>query len=354
MSVLTHHDLLGHLRPPGPGVLEPVACDSGSPATGGLHRLRGDGWTWFCKVLQHVRHWPGLALMPPEHAAAFPDLFPWRSELEMWDPAWAATMPEGLRLPQLHGIVDLGDDRLAVWMEHVEEAPTPTDVASYARTAHLLGRWNARCADPDLLATSTFPPGFALRMYVDHSVAIRGVPPLTDDALWEHPWMRPHADLRAGLLAIAPEIPRILDDLDACRQAMPHGDASPQNLLVDRGAPEERVVIDLSFRSPAALGFDLGQLLVGLTHAGRMPAVRLPEIAAAIVPAYLEGLAAEGLVADEGEVRWAFAAATLLRSGYDGFRHDLLDRGGEHARHHCEERIAMCRVLWQQYLAVAH
>jgi hypothetical protein len=84
------------------------------------------------------------------------------------------------------------------------------------------------------------------------------------------------------------------------------------------------VAIDISFRSPHALGMDLSQLLLGLTHAGIVPAADLPGVAGAILPAYVEGLRAEGWAGDPDEVGWAFAVTTLLRSGFDGFRYELL------------------------------
>ncbi len=71
---------------------------------------------------------------------------------------------------------------------------------------------------------------------------------------------------------------------------LPHGDASPQNLLVPADAPDTFVVIDISFRAPHALGFDLGQLLVGLVHSSEVPAELMPAIADRIVPSYIAGL----------------------------------------------------------------
>lgn len=346
--------LLGGLPTPGPVLTtEPVPYDFGSPATGGLLRIRGDGWSWFGKVLQHPRHWPGLAMMPPADAASFAAEFPWRSELKMWDATWLGTLPEGLRVPELYGIVDLGDDRLAVWMEDVDQASQTFDRAHYQRAALLLGRWNARCTDPDLLARSDFPAGYALRMYAERAVTVRGLLPLADDRLWGHPWLAGHSELRRELRTLADRIPALLDGLDGCVQAMPHGDASPQNLLVPVGAPDDFVVIDVSFRSPHALGFDLGQLLVGLTEAGQVPAARLGEIAGLIVPAYLEGMAAEGLAVPTpddlaAQVRSAYATSVMLRSGFDGLRYDLLDSDASGARHSFDERIAITRFLLDQ------
>ena len=71
-------------------------------------------------------------------------------------------------------------------------------------------------------------------------------------------------------------MPAVLDALDALPQCYQHGDASPQNLLVPEGNPDEFVVIDWGFDCPQAVGFDLGQLLVGLAHAGELAPEALP------------------------------------------------------------------------------
>lgn len=334
-------------------VLEEVPYASGSPATGALVRLRGadtDGaaWSAFCKVVQHVRHWRGLAMMPPPFAQAFAAEFPWRTEIELWDALVLSTLPDGLRAPLLLRTVDMGEDRVAVWQEDVRTAAGAVwDLPRYRRAAELLGRWNARCAEPDVLATSPFPPGHGLRMYAQRSVPVRGLVPLADDDLWSHPWLREHTDIRAALLAHAPDIPAMLDRLDTMRQCLPHGDASPQNLLVPADSSADLVVIDLSFRTPHALGFDLGQLLVGLTHAGEVPAARLPDIADAVLAGYLDGLHASGVTDADDDVRVAFTSSALLRSGFDGFLYETLDLPG--AREGFDERVAMARFLAAQH-----
>jgi hypothetical protein len=337
------------IEDPGAATLEVVGYPSGSPATAALYRLRAGGQTLFCKVLQHVRHWPGVAEMPPHIAEDFMVQLPWRVELELWEPWLTPTLPQGLRAPTLHALVEMPDERAAVWMEDVDEATGPWDVARYERAAYLLGRWNARTAAPDLVAHSTLPNGYALRMYAENAVAYRGLMPLADDGLWAHPWLSGHADLRADLRALGPEIPAMLDRLDTFAQCLPHGDASPQNLLVPADEPDTFVVIDVSFRSPHALGFDLGQLLVGLTHAGELPADRLPVVAAAIVPAYLRGLHEEGITDRDAEVSDAFATGVLLRSGFDGFLYELIEDPTEGNERAFAERVTMARVLVDLY-----
>ncbi len=335
---------------PASAPLEPVGYPMGSPATAALYRVRGPHGSLFCKVLQHVRHWPDLRLLPPHIVADFVDQLPWRAELDLWAPRVVATMPEGLRPPIRHALVELPDDRAAVWMEDVVEDDAPWDLGRYRRAAHLLGRWNARSTDPALLAQCAHTrPNYGLRMYAENAVAHRGLMPLADDGLWSHPWLVEHADLRGRLRSIATEIPAMLDRLDSFVLCNPHGDASPQNLLVPAHDTGSFVVIDISFCAPHALGFDLGQLLVGLTHAGLMPAARLSEIAATIGPAYVEGLHAEGVTDQDAAAMDAFATSAMLRSGFDGLLLELLGNAAEEDRPAFDERIELTRALVELY-----
>lgn len=56
---------------------------------------------------------------------------------------------------------------------------------------------------------------------------------------------------------------------DRLPQTYAHGDASPQNLLLAANEPGTVIVIDWGFGSLVPIGFDLGQLVVGLAHAGK-------------------------------------------------------------------------------------
>ena len=335
---------------PAAAALEVVGYPLGSPATAALYRVRGPRGSLFCKVLQHVRHWPGLQFMPPHLVDDFVEQLPWRAELALWEPRVLATLPDGLRAPTLHALVEMPGHRAAVWMEDVAECPTPWDLERYRRAAFLLGRWNARSTDPGLLARCAHTgSNYALRMYAENAVAHRGLLPLADDGLWSHPWLVGHGDLRAALLSLAEEIPSMLDRMDSFVLCSPHGDASPQNLLVPADAPDSFVAIDISFCAPHALGFDLGQLLVGLVHAGVMPAARVPEIAAAILPAYVEGLHAEGVHGQDAAARDAFATGVMLRSGFDGLLLELLEEAAEDRRAAFDERIELARALVELY-----
>src|SRR5690349_20212008 len=104
----------------GDPVLEAVPYDSGSPATGALARIRGDGWSVFVKQIQAVRHWSRLDQVPEQFRAEFAERFPWRGELVLWDEEFAGRLPKAMRVPRLHRLTDLGDDRLLIWMEDVD------------------------------------------------------------------------------------------------------------------------------------------------------------------------------------------------------------------------------------------
>jgi hypothetical protein len=300
-----------------------VPYDSGSPATGGLHRVRGRTrqgrpWSIFVKVLQHPRHWPPLAYLPPHLQAFFLEGFPWRAELAAWEPAFAGRLPAGLRLPELYLIEDLGDDRLAVWMEDVATCDQPWDLDTFRRAARALGGLAARRSDPELIAACEVPPGHGLRRYVDTRVHGWSHSMHNDKPVWRHPALATAAGdrLRTDLSLLYSQTDTMLDHLDALPQAMPHGDASPQNLLVPASAPETFVAIDVAFCTPHAVGFDLGQLLVGLVHAGQMPAAALPATHEVLIPSYVDGYRSNGGHIDADSVMRGYILTLMLRSGF--------------------------------------
>ncbi|GAB4059960.1 aminoglycoside phosphotransferase [Catellatospora paridis] len=312
--------VLGDGASPGTWHVEPIGYQSGSPATGGLARVRGDGdgraWSVFVKLVHHPRHWPLLHLVPELFREELCSTLPWRQELAMWEQPFAGYLPEGLRVPVLYRITELDDDRLLLWMEDVDAiADADWTLDHYRRAATALGGLAARRSAPHLLAGAG-DRGWALRMLVSGRVLRGAVPALDEDRLWAHPLVATavDAELRDDLRRIAATLPAILDRLDALPQALAHGDASPQNLLVPRGEPGVFVAIDVAFQCPLAVGFDLGQLLVGLAHAGHVQASALPAIHDAIVPAYLDGMRAYGVEADPDAVTYGYVGGLVARA----------------------------------------
>jgi hypothetical protein len=330
-----------------------VPYASGSPATGGLHRVRGrtrDGLTWsiFLKVLQHPRHWPRLPSLPPDLQAFFLEDFPWRAELAAWKPDFADRLPDGLRLPTLYLVEDLGDDRLRMWMEDIATTDHPWDLGTFRRAARVLGGLAARRSDDELIAACEVPPGQGLRRYVDSRIHGWFRPVLHDGAVWRHPLLAAAVDgrLRDDLSWLYAHTDAMLDQLDLLPQAMPHGDASPQNLLVPATAPDTFVAIDVAFSTPHAVGFDLGQLLIGLAHAGQLPAHALPPIHDALVPSYVDGYRAIGGEIDADSVMRGYVLTMMLRSGFTSLPFEALDGPvTEDLRRMANERAALTRYI---------
>ena len=126
-------------------------------------------------------------------------------------------------------------------------------------------------------------PGFSdasdpdrLRFYVEGLGASVLIPAIRGESLWLHPAVSAVADARliAGLRNLADRAFALVDEMPALPQLPVHGEASPQNLLVEaRPAGTGRTefaVIDWGLCGLGCAGFDLGQLLSGWVNQGTM------------------------------------------------------------------------------------
>jgi Phosphotransferase enzyme family len=322
---------------------EHVPYQMGTPSTAALLRVRGtarrtDGstidWSAFVKRLQSVRHWEHLELIPEQFREDFIANVPWRMEMAVLESDVAALLPEGMRLPVAYRVDEEEDERATVWMENVAESTEPWELPRFERAAYLLGRLAAKrqphLVEPFLPRPGVTTPGVGLRYYVSGRVMMNALPALADDATWEHPLL--HAavcrngehQLRADLLRLGRRVPEVVDALDRLPQTYQHGDASPQNLLVPAGEPDTFVVIDWGFDCPQAVGFDLGQLLIGLGHAGILEADQLRAVHEVIVDAFTEGLNTDGHVAEVEQVRYGYLGSMMLRSAFTALPLELI------------------------------
>ncbi|HEY4994610.1 MAG TPA: hypothetical protein VII33_21265 [Nakamurella sp.] len=313
---------LGHPATATGGAAERVAYQSGSPATAGLIRVRGitktcEPWSVFVKILQHPRHWRGLGRVPAELRADFLTRFPWRAELHAWDADFQHRLPIGLRVPRLYHLAELPDDHLAIWMEDIDCSDHPWTTESFELAARLLGRFASNSQDPVLLAASPVPAGHALRMFYAGEVA-PALRWLHSHDLWRHPKVIADGgeQLRVDLITLSERAPAILDGLDQRPQSLPHGDASPQNLLVPVDAPNTRVAIDIAFQCPLAVGFDLAQLLVGLVHAGQMHPRELPRLQPLLTRAYADGMSQGTHPTTPEDIDGGFIGSLVIRSAF--------------------------------------
>ncbi len=312
----------------------PVAYSWGSPATAGLWRVDvrdsagPASYAYFVKLLRHTRLWPGLRFLPDDaRRTEFIEHFPWRAELDMYESEIGAVLPEGMRTPALHHVGYPDTDHIALWWEFVPQRPGPWQLADYRRAAYLLGRLAARRKEgaevnrrlPEVCRVR-LGGGSALRYYTERRVLRGSVPRLCGQELWQHPAVvaamqrTADPDLPSQLRALAASIPQLLDLLDTLPQAHPHGDASPQNLLLPASEPDTVVVIDWGFGTLLPVGFDLGQLLAGLAQAGEADPGELAAIDPVIFQGYLDGLTEEGYEVAPSVVRTGYIGGLAARS----------------------------------------
>ena len=308
----------------------PIAYDWGSPVTAGLWRVEvtsdaEPACALFVKLVRHTRLWPMLSHLPDEASRAeFVSYYPWHYELDIHQAGIESVLPDGMRMPVLHHVTRPDDDHMGLWWEFIRERPGSWELADYRLAARLLGQLAARRragaevnkALPEIARNRAS----ALRFYTSRRVISGVLPALRAGEIWHHPVLQAAlgqaADpaLPADMLALGERLPQLLDMLDELPQTHAHGDASPQNLLLPEDEPGTIAVIDWGFGTLLPVGFDLGQLLVGLAHARDTDLSQLPAIDAEIFPAYLDGLASEDYKVDPAHVRTGYIGSLAARS----------------------------------------
>jgi hypothetical protein len=344
---------------PGWWRLEAVEYGSESPTTDGLFRIRGAGGSLFVKVVRSHRHWARFDILPPELRERAQRASAWRYEVDLYRSNLGRLMPPGFRLPDVHGVEDLGDDRVALYLEDVAADPSPWPRARFERAARLLGRLNVRLsAARDLrgLPVSEWDaPGERTRIFHTSRLLPFALPALSDDALWRHPLFTGAAArrLRADLFELAERIPDMFDISDGLPQVVMHGDATPHNLLVPVDDPDTFVVIDWGLAGRAAVGDELGQLLVGPAHEGELAAADLPALHDAIVGAYVTGLDDEGLIVAESVVRYGMDVSLVVRSAFTALPLErLAEPVTDDLAAHVAHRLELTRYLVDVGLAL--
>lgn len=312
--------------------VEEVAYDIPAITTAGRWWVRGtaetaSGEARYAFFVKQVRAWersPIFAIVPEQLREVAAASFPWRTEGAVYRSDLATRLPEGLRMPRSYGVHAIDDHSYSIWLEVVPAVAAVWDLERYGRAARLLGRLAASSRVAPLAAVGDFP--FRVRSYVDARVAMQVVPALRSD-VWTHPAIAAafDDDLRERVLDSLDLLAAYADEADALPALTMHGDACPNNLLVTDESPSGFTLIDYGLWSSMVVGFDLGQLLVGDVAIGRRSAATLSETDAVIVPAYVEGLRAEGCEIDEATVRRAHALQMYLFNGVSALPFEMLD-----------------------------
>ncbi len=312
--------------------VSPVDYDLPAITTAGRHWVSGHAATakgsepfrMFVKQVQCWSRSPMFEFVAPDMRAMAAAGVPWRTEPLLYRSDLAQRLPTGLSLPMVLGVYDLDEASASIWLAEVPATDWAWDLERYRRAAYLLGRLAASPAVAPLADVGEH--AWTVRDYYEGRLLNQVVPMLHNDALWSHPLVAGSfsPELRGRLCEAARQLPQWGAELDAAPFVTGHGDACPNNLL---GAPDRDglVLIDFGFWKSLPLGYDLGQLVLGEVQLGRRSAATLAETDAAVIPAYVEGLAAEGMDVDPALVARLHALQMLVFSGLSSMPFEHLD-----------------------------
>jgi hypothetical protein len=126
-------------------------------------------------------------------------------------------------------------------------------------------------------------------------------------------------------------------------------------LLVPADGSAEFVIIDWTLGGPAAVGDDLGQLLVGLAHAGQLDVAKLPALRDVLISAHRAGLSAEGVAVDERLIRQGMDGGMVVRSAFTALPLEQLAAPiTEQLARFVRDRLRLTRYLVDLGLALPH
>lgn len=290
-----------------------VTAHVGTP--GGERAVR-----FFVKLVQSWSRSPYFEQVPPEFRELAERGVPWRTEPLVYRSDLADRLPAGLTMARAVDVRFLDGLSAVIWLPEVPVVGSDWPVEQLAGAAELLGRLAASPRVRPLAAIGEEDGRRGVRSYAEGRLGVQIAPMLRADDLWRHPALDAAfgPGLRGRLLDHLDLVPGYVDWLESLPEGAAHGDACPNNLLLQPDS-SDIVLIDYGFWSTQPVGFDLSQLIVGDVQVGRRPAADLAAMEAACTPAYVEGLRAEGCDVPLDVVRRAHALQLLIFTGLSSF-----------------------------------
>ncbi|MHA3837864.1 phosphotransferase [Terrabacter sp. AAH1] len=275
---------------------------------------------FFVKLVQSFSRSPHFAFVPPEMRELAERGVPWRTEPLVYASDLGERLPDGLTMAGAVDVRPVDELSTVIWLREVDVVESDWPVDQLARAARLLGRLAASPGVRPLASIGEADGRRGVRSYAEGRLPGQVVPLLLADELWQHPVLTATfaPALRSRLLAHLDRIGEHVEWLETVPEGTAHGDACTNNLLVT-AASDDLVLIDFGFWSTQPIGFDLGQLLLGDVQIGRRPAATLEAVEQACLPAYVDGLRAEGCDLPPDVVRRAHALQMLIFSGFSSF-----------------------------------
>lgn len=258
-------------------------------------------------------------LKDPGEAQNARNLYYWKREALLSQTGLLASLPNGIAKPRFYGTTE-GEGSVWIWMEHIVQSKPHWTMDQYVFAAQQIGRFNAACLRLKPMPDYPWLCKGHLRNWLEHEANVT--------AFWESPFANQSfsSHLRERWAKLWGERERFLNTLDRLPQVLSHFDLHRRNLIVrqQEGDREEVVAIDWALCGYGALGGDLYALIIATTTLlDEVQPAALPELDAAVFPAYLQSLQDAGWqgkpeLARLGYTAWAAlwqaAAAPVLVS----------------------------------------
>lgn len=267
------------------------------------------------KVLRSADRSPVWASVPPEGRADVLEMLDWRVEPRVYASDLAAHLPPDLAMPRCFGVRVLDEGSAVLCVEAVADVVERWSDDDLERAARALGRLAGSTAVAAVADRVGHPYGPVMaRRYWQGRLSMQFGTAYRDTSLWEHPVLAAEVDAatRARILRLLDAAPALVAEIETLPLLSGHGDGCANNLLL---TAEAVVAIDWAFFARLPLGFDLSQLVISDIDLGRSTASTLAHRQAVALPAYADGLAAEGLSVDPDVLLRAHLVQAALTDG---------------------------------------
>ncbi len=229
-----------------------------------------------------------------------------RRERAAYSSGLLAELPAGVRAPALHGVEELPEGDIVLWLEDVEPdaegATTEGSIVGVARDlGRLSGTWLSRPTSEPWLFRGW------IERHAQPGAQAEGREILSRASPAARATLGSRLDLGVSLINSQPHLAALLGSLP---QTLCHHDAVGANILRSAGVT---VLIDWESVGPGAVGADLASLLFSSARRGDCSAGLIARCFDAAVAAYTDGIREAGAEVDPASVRLGVDAAIALR-----------------------------------------
>jgi hypothetical protein len=277
--------------------------DKGMINPDGLFLFSGEGYDE-----RGTRSWSVVLkyLKDPGEEQNAEDVHYWKRETLLIQTGLLASLPHSIARPRFYGTTER-EGSVWVWMEHIVQSKPHWTIDQYVFAARQIGRFNAACLTLNPMPDYPWLCKGHLRKWLEHETRV--------NAFWESPFAnQTFSHLRERWAKLWGERERFLNTLDRLPQVFSHFDLHRYNLMIrqQESNQEEVVALDWAICGYGALGGDAYALIIATTTLFEVEPAALPELEAAVFPAYLEGLQDAGWQGNPELARLGYTAWTAL------------------------------------------